>query len=154
MKDIFDRSVADEVIARLGKISADTKPEWGVMNAGQMAAHCCVAYETIFEPSYAKAHPKPNAVVRTLLRLFVRGIVTGPKPYKRNGRTAPEFVMTGAKDFEAERARLVGYITRSQEMGRSQFEGKESHSFGPLTADEWNVLFYKHLDHHLTQFGV
>ena len=26
--------------------------------------------------------------------------------------------------------------------------------FGPLTPDEWAILMYKHLDHHLRQFGV
>ncbi len=154
MKDIFDRLVADEVIGRLGKLSADTIPEWGKMDAGQMTAHCCVPYETIFEPAYLAANPKPGAVFRTLQRLVIKGFVTGPKPYKRNGRTAPSFVITGQRDFKVERDRLIGYINRAQEMGRAQFEGKESHSFGPLTADEWNVLFYKHVDHHLTQFGV
>ena len=34
------------------------------------------------------------------------------------------------------------------------FDGKESHSFGPLNKTEWNNMFYKHADHHLTQFGV
>ena len=38
--------------------------------------------------------------------------------------------------------------------GEQNFEGRKSHSFGPLTTAEWNVMFYKHLDHHLTQFGV
>jgi transposase InsO family protein len=26
--------------------------------------------------------------------------------------------------------------------------------FGPLTPEEWAILMYKHLDHHLRQFGV
>jgi hypothetical protein len=39
-------------------------------------------------------------------------------------------------------------------MGADAFEGKESNSFGKLTASEWNIMMYKHLDHHLTQFGV
>ncbi|MCJ8164098.1 hypothetical protein MKJ04_04535 [Pontibacter sp. E15-1] len=31
---------------------------------------------------------------------------------------------------------------------------QESHSFGRLSSQEWNNMFYKHLDHHLSQFGV
>ena len=42
----------------------------------------------------------------------------------------------------------------NQELGVSYFENKESHSFGRLTIKEWNNMFYKHLEHHLTQFGV
>jgi hypothetical protein len=56
--------------------------------------------------------------------------------------------------FDAERRRLVAYLRRTRELGGGHFDGKESHSFGPLTRTEWNNLFYTHLDHHLTQFGV
>ena len=38
--------------------------------------------------------------------------------------------------------------------GAAAYEGKESASFGVLTAQEWSNQFYKHMDHHLTQFGV
>ena len=53
-----------------------------------------------------------------------------------------------------EQARLVEYIARVQQEGAQAFDGRESNSFGALTTTEWNTLFYKHLDHHLTQFGV
>ena len=45
-------------------------------------------------------------------------------------------------------------MKKTQELGRSHFDGKESLSFGPINAQEWNNLFYKHLNHHLSQFGV
>ena len=50
--------------------------------------------------------------------------------------------------------RLIDYINRTQQLGENHFDGKESHSFGPLTKTEWNNMFYKHLDHHLAQFGA
>ncbi|MCH5683332.1 hypothetical protein LWM68_02995 [Niabella sp. W65] len=50
--------------------------------------------------------------------------------------------------------RLISYLIKTQELGGTYFEGKESHSFGALTQTEWNNMFAKHLDHHLTQFGV
>ncbi len=32
---------------------------------------------------------------------------------------------------------------------------KNPHSFfGKMTPEEWAILMYKHLDHHLRQFGV
>ena len=52
---------------------------------------------------------------------------------------------------------LVGGTTRIpkiQQLLSDYFNGKESHSFGILTVTEWNNSFYKHLDHHLNQFGV
>lgn len=73
---------------------------------------------------------------------------------KKNNPTAPEFKIVGGRDFEEEKKRLIGYLNRTQKLGRDHFDNKESHSFGKLSADEWNNMFYKHIDHHLTQFGV
>ena len=72
----------------------------------------------------------------------------------KNSRTAPAFLITDTKDFEAEKKRLINYIKKTQELGEAHFDNKESHSFGNLSKTEWNNMFYKHIDHHLTQFGV
>jgi hypothetical protein len=81
-------------------------------------------------------------------------MVTNEKPYKQGGPTAPDFVIADERDFAKEQSRLIDFISRVQTEGRSRFEGRESHSFGVLTATGWNNMFYKHLDHHLRQFGV
>ena len=86
--------------------------------------------------------------------MFIKSSVVGPKPYPKNGRTAPDFIIKDQRDFEAEKQQLVDNVKKTLELGAAHFEGKESHSLGALTAKEWNVMFAKHLDHHLTQFGV
>lgn len=48
----------------------------------------------------------------------------------------------------------IAYIHKIVEEGRKIFWGKEAHSFGTLSAEEWNNMFYKYLSHHLTQLGV
>ena len=45
-------------------------------------------------------------------------------------------------------------MDQPQQLGEAHFDNKESHSFGKLNINEWNTMFYKHLDPHLTQFGV
>jgi hypothetical protein len=45
-------------------------------------------------------------------------------------------------------------MKKTVDLGEAHFDGKESLSFGKLTASQWNTMFYKHLNHHLTQFGV
>ena len=77
-----------------------------------------------------------------------------PKPNPKNGRTEPQFIIKDAKNFDEEKKKLISYIEKVRDRGNSNFEGKESQSFDPLTAEEWNVLFAKHMEHHLTQFGV
>ncbi|AEV32861.1 Protein of unknown function (DUF1569) [Owenweeksia hongkongensis DSM 17368] len=148
--DIFTKEVSDEIVERIGKLTPETQPQWGKMSVGQMLAHCCVTYEMVYTDKF----PKPKGVVKFMLKVFVKNTVVGPAPYKRNSRTAPAFLITGSKDFDAEKARLIGYIRQTQELGGAHFGNKESLSFGKLRTDQWNTMFYKHLDHHLNQFGV
>ncbi len=150
MKNIFDKSVTEEVIGRIEKLSPKTQPNWGKMSAAQMLAHCAVTYEMV----YTDKHAKPNAFVKLMLKAFVKKAVVGTKPYPKNSRTAPQFIISDEKEFLVEKKRLIDYINKTQELGENYFDGKESLSFGKLTKEEWNIMFYKHLDHHLTQFGA
>ncbi|MCP1996404.1 DUF1569 domain-containing protein [Flavobacterium sp. HSC-61S13] len=150
MKNIFNKEVTDEVIHRINRLENDTKPLWGTMNVAQMLSHCNVSYELVYEDGF----PKPGTFKKLLLTWFVKQAVVSEKPYKKNGPTAPEFIIKETKDFYIEKQRLINYIIKTQELGENYFEGKQSHSFGRLKAVEWNNMFYKHLDHHLTQFGI
>lgn len=148
--NIFDESVVNKLIERIESLQPETKPLWGKMSVDQMLAHVNVAYEMAFE----NIHPKPNAFKRWLLKSFVKNGVVNEVPYKKNTPTAPVFIIKGNKDFSKEKARLIAYLNKTVQLGASHFEQKESLSFGPMTATEWNNQFYKHLDHHLGQFGV
>lgn len=150
MKNLFNAQEANEAIARIENLTASTTPQWGKMSVAQMLAHVNVAYDMAHTDQY----PKAGGFKKFMLKLLVKGAVVGPKPYAKNSRTAPEFIISDTRDFEVEKTKLINYLKKTQELGESHFQNKESNSFGPLTSAEWNVLFAKHLDHHLTQFGV
>jgi len=150
MKNIFEASVANEIIDRINRLTPATKPQWGKMNVSQMLAHCNVTYELVYDSK----HKKPGGFVKLIMKMLVKPNVVSDKPYKKEGQTGPVFLITGDRDFAAEKTRLINHIKKTQSLGESHFEGKESHSFGKLSKTEWNNMFYKHLDHHLTQFGV
>ena len=150
MENIFDLKVTNAIIDRINKLDAYAKPLWGKMSVDQMLAHCNVTYEMIYE----NKHTKPNAFKKWMLKAIVKPYVVSETPYKKNSRTAPEFIVSDAKIFLEEKARLVDYLKKTQQLGADYFDNKPSFSFGILTAKEWNNLFYKHLDHHLKQFGV
>lgn len=152
--DIFSRPVVDRLIARITRLTPEARPQWGKMNVAQMLAHASKPYDTLYDAEYQRKYPPHTGFMRFLLKLLVKPLVVGPKPYKPNTRTAPSYVVADERELRRERDKLVGYLNTVQGVGRGAFEGKPSYSFGPLTADEWNVLFYKHLDHHLRQFGV
>jgi len=149
-KNLFDEKETQETIDRINNLTPETQPEWGKMNVKQMLAHCNVAYELV----YTDKHPKPKGFEKFMIKLFAKNAVVGPKPYKKNGRTAPVFMITDERDFDREKTILTNNLKKTQKLGADHFDGLESHAFGPLNKTEWNNLFSKHLDHHLTQFGV
>lgn len=148
--NIFEQEAVSQTIDRISSLKADTKAGWGEMNVAQMLAHCNVTYEMVYDD----IHTKPNAFLKFILKKLVKNKVVSDAPYPKNGKTAPQFVITDEKDFTVEKQRLITYIEKTSALGVSHFEGKESHSFGSLSSQEWNNMFYKHLDHHLNQFGV
>ncbi len=150
LPNIFTKEVAEGVIDRINGLTTSSQPLWGKMNVAQMLAHCCVPYEMV----YTDKHPKPGFFMRFILKSFVKKGVVSDKPYAKSIKTAPAFLISDQKDFETEKKRLVDYIRETQVLGAYIFDGKFSLSFGPLSANEWNNLFYKHIDHHLKQFGV
>ena len=150
-KNVFNQTHAAEIINRIHKLTPSTKPNWGKMNVAQMLAHTNVTYELVYDEH---KHPKPKGFMKFMLKTLVKPTVVGEKPYKKNSRTGPNFLITDQREFEHEKKRLIDHINKTQQLGEDHFHGKESHSFGPLNKTEWNNMFYKHLDHHLTQFGV
>ncbi|KMQ68834.1 hypothetical protein ACM39_05990 [Chryseobacterium sp. FH2] len=151
MENVFDAKDAQNYIDRINNLVEDTHGLWGKMTVDQMLAHCCVTYEMVYEP---EKHKKPGAIAKFILKTFVKPKVVGEKSYPRDSPTAPQFLIKGRKNFEDEKKRLIGFIQKTQQMGAGSFDGKESHSFGKLNAQEWNNMFAKHLNHHLSQFGV
>ena len=150
MKNIFSAPDSQEIINRINQLTPTTPQLWGKMGAAKMLAHCNVTYEMVYEDK----HFKPNILMRFILKTFVKNAVVNEKPYPHNSRTAPVFIIKEDKNFDVEKKRLIEHINKTQELGEDHFDGMASHSFGMLNKNEWNNMFYKHLDHHLQQFGV
>ena len=150
MQNIFDSNGAEELVNRVNALTPKSTPQWGKMSVDQMLAHCNVA----FDMAYTDKYPKAGSLKKIMLKLLVKNAVVGPKPYPKNGRTAPEFIIEGSRDFNKEKQILVDYIKKTNELGASSFEGRENINFGALSSKEWNIMFSKHLDHHFNQFGV
>lgn len=150
LPNIFEASVSDKIVARINNLKPMTPAKWGKMNVSQMFAHCNVTYEMVFE----NIHPKPNFFMKHIFKMIVKNKVVTELPYQHNSKTAKAFIIQNEKDFENEKERLINHIAKTKELGERHFDNKESHSFGVLSKTEWSNMFYKHLDHHLNQFGV
>lgn len=150
LPNTFDSSTTEDTFNRLEKITHASKPLWGSMNAAQMLAHLNVAYDF----AYGRKNSNLNFFTKFMVKLFVKNVVVGEKPYPKNSRTAPDFIIATERDFEKEKSIFIDNVKETEAKGVTYFEGKENSSFGVLSSKEWSNLFYKHIDHHFKQFGV
>ncbi|MEP6767023.1 MAG: DUF1569 domain-containing protein [Acidobacteriota bacterium] len=149
MQTLFDASGRKSVVERLDRLTPSSSHQWGKMDVAQMMAHCSAALAVATGDT-----PRKQALIGRIFGPFVKSSLLGEKPFSRNSPTDPTFVMADQKDFAREKERLTGLIGRFVERG-PEHAGAQIHSFlGRLRGDEWGVMMYKHLDHHLKQFGA
>lgn len=149
-KNLFDAATKNEIIARINKLDHTTQRLWGTMDSAQMLTHCQVPLQM----ALGEIKGKGNPVLKFLIgRRFKRKLLAGA-PFGKNLPTMPEAKIADAKVFEQEKAKLIEIIERIHKTGASSI-GKDEHPFfGKLTPDEYMIIQAKHLDHHLSQFGV
>ena len=140
----------EDLFGRIDQLNENSQGIWGKMTVGQMLSHCAVPYEQILGTN----KEQPPLLMRIILTLFLKRSMVNETPYKQNLPTAPSFIRTDEYDVEKEKERLKSLIKTIQEMGAEKLANTPSLSLGKLSATEWNNLLYKHIDHHLTQFGV
>lgn len=138
------------MLARLDTLTPTTPRVWGSMSPAQMLAHVNVSYEYTF----GERTDTPPWIMRALLKIFLRPLLVGDKAYAKNTRTAPSMVMKESKDFDVEMKRLKTYMQRIYDEGEAAWDGRKQVTLGVLTSKEWSTLYWKHLDHHLRQFGA
>lgn len=150
LSNIYSQSGSQTLINRINQLTSSTAAQWGKMNVAQMLAHCNVSFEMAHNDNFKKSSP----FLRFILKNLVKGGLVNEKPLKKNSSTAPEMVIKTDKQFAQEKQILVSYLNKTVELGENHFNGKDHPGFGVMTSAEWNVFLGKHLDHHLTQFGV
>ena len=149
MKNLFEDSAAIEIQTRIERLRPDAARQWGAMSAAQMLAHCSAWMEWA-----AGVKTPPRSWLGRIVGGMAKRSILGDGSMRRNMPTEKSLIMQGEKDFATEQRRLVDWVERFSAGGP---EGctKEPHCFfGPMTPVEWARVGYKHLDHHLRQFGV
>ncbi|MBK9154066.1 MAG: DUF1569 domain-containing protein [Chloracidobacterium sp.] len=149
MKTLFDENTRDEMIARIEALRADSPRVWGKMSPAQMMEHTARALEMAIG-----RRPRKQMFVGKLLSWAFKKEFFGEEPFKQGRPTGKDFIITDEPDLEATRTRLKGLIDEFHGMGEAALEGNVHGFFGSLTGKQWGETQYKHLDHHLRQFGA
>jgi len=149
MQSLFNPADREALSMRVATLGPDASRQWGTMAPAQMLLHCAIGLEAA-----TGDRPMKQAFLGKLVTPFILGSVLGEKPLRRNVPTDPSFVVSDPREFEVERTRLATLIDRFIRRG-PEAAAQETHAFfGRLSGDQWGRLMFKHLDHHLRQFGV
>jgi len=149
MKNLFETEAADEVIARIDKLQPASKREWGKMDVAQMMAHCSAAMDMA-----TGTKNLPRLFIGRLIGPLVKPIFTNDKPFSRNNPTSPHLVVADQREFAHEQRLLQDKIRQFHGGGEARCTRHPHPFFGALTPGQWARGMYKHLDHHLRQFGA
>jgi hypothetical protein len=149
MRTIYEPAVCSSIIERIERLSPGSQRQWGTMDVSQMLAHCNETMKVVTDRSVTK-----RTLLGRLLGPLFRAEYLGEKPLRRNSPTNPMFVITDEREFLREKEMLLRLVRQFSEGGEANCT-KQPHSFfGRFTPAEWGISTYKHLDHHLQQFGV
>lgn len=153
MKNLFNNQDRQEILARVNNLTSAARPEWGVMSVNQMLCHVSDPFRDLLGLRQTK--PVVPGILRPLLRKFL----LGKKPF---GKNAPTLKPYQQKD-KGNGTRPVGFDSDKKallELLENFCGTPENFSFRPhpgagkMTREQNGLLMWKHLDHHLRQFGV
>jgi len=149
MKNLYEGSTVKEILARIETLQPDTQRLWGTMSVSQMLAHCSIGMEV----TMGRKNP-PRLLIGRLLSPFLKKTYYDPNPFRRNSPTAEMFIVKGEPDFEIEKERLKALIQEFADHGPAGCTTHPHAFFGNFSPEQWSIASYKHLDHHLRQFGA
>lgn len=141
----------DDIVARLNKLTPQSKAEWGSLSAQGMIEHLSDSIDlALGQHSYKLAIPEeiiPKA------QRFIESEHPMPKNFQVEF-TTPETTLRNSSIAES-----IEEFKLKWEEYHSFFESNQGietlhPSFGNLNSDQWNRVFSKHLTHHFEQFDI
>ena len=147
MKTVFDLAIRAELIRRIGLLNENSKAAWGKMTIYQMLKHCTQAEEMYLGQKQYKRVP----LGFIFGRMALKGILKDENPMRKNAPTHHAFIIKGEGDVEAEKTKWIQLIETYGSYSNTCYV---HWFFGKMTKEQVGFLAYKHIDHHLRQFGA
>lgn len=149
MKSLFEHEAADEILSRIDRLQPATQRQWGKMDVAQMMAHCSATLDMA-----AGRHNPPRLFIGRLIGPLFKSVLTGEKPFSKNAPTDKTLIVSDSRDFQREHEKLKACVRQFHDGGEAKCTRHPHPFFGALTPQDWSRGMYKHLDHHLRQFGA
>ena len=139
----------DNLMERVIKLMPEHQPRWGSMNAAEMLMHCNITTRRILEWDKPV---RPATIKQKILKFIALKLLP---QFPKNVKTASQFETKGqidANQFEEEKKKYLDLLVQFKKNDKPLFAPHPF--FGPLNSREWNLVLWKHFDHHLRQFGL
>lgn len=150
MKNIYNPQTIIEFKNRIEKIEESSVALWGKMNAYQMLKHCTENDKMLLrEKGYKRLF-----IGRLFGKMALNSNIKNEEPLARNSPTHPDLKFDDLGNLETQKREWISVLDRYP-RSKPKFETTFIHPFfGKMTEVQISKFAFKHIDHHLRQFGV
>ena len=114
-----------------------------------MLAHCNISVETAIGLKVI-----PRIMIGRVIGTLIKSKAYNEKQFGKNSPTDKSYIFPENLNFEEQKIKLIASIQKFHDGGPTKTTSYPHPFFGKLTPEQWAVFQWKHLDHHLRQFGV
>jgi len=149
MPTLYNQQDLQQIIDRINSLNPHTQRQWGKMNVGQMLSHCNASLETAMGKNHFR-----HLFIGKLIGSLMKKSVLGTKTWAKNSPTDKSYIFKSDCDFKESKMKALTSLKEFAENGPAKCTCSPHPFFGHFTAEQWGVFQWKHMDHHLRQFGV
>ena len=155
-------SVEAEIHDRIDRMEPESVPRWGTISASEMICHAADQLRVALGDVHAAPGPFRLRLGSREVKLppgplryrCLRQVLVHRVPWPRTLFGAPpEAFSTAPGRWPDDVAALHALVERVGRRDPAAAWGTHP-VFGPISGEEWRLLCWKHLDHHLRQFGL
>lgn len=150
MKNIFEQQTVTEFTQRIENLTGNEKGQWGKMNLYQMLKHCADNEELMLQEKVFK----PVFIGKFFGKMSLKANTKNANPLKPNSPTHPDLKPTGDGNIEEQKQRWINSLAKYPAKTAEDYSNFKHPFYGKMNTDQISKWVYKHVDHHLNQFGV
>jgi hypothetical protein len=148
MNNLYNQADVEDILKRIEHLQSTSDRQWGKMNPAQMLAHVNALLETTLGKN-----PQKRLFIGKILGGFFKRSYLSPKQFSKNAPTGKNYIFPDQQNFETEKTKALQLVREFHEGGPEKCTTLPHPFFGFLTPNEWAIAQWKHIDHHLRQFG-
>jgi Protein of unknown function (DUF1569) len=147
MHSLWQNEDRESLLRRIASIDDSSRGQWGKMTVDRMLSHLVESMRMAVGELQCASKKLP-------IRYFpLKQLILYVLPFPKGAPTAPELLKGAEAPVSASRDELQSLVSRFAAKP-AETQWPEHPAFGKLSRSQWGILTYRHLDHHLRQFGA